>query len=64
MNTPESDMEQMQFAREWARNRARKRMDKLEEKLRKEARVYFGYEVAITYVGPGVKVSVVENRFC
>ena len=34
MNTPESDMEQMKFAREWVRKKAKKRMEKLEKKTR------------------------------
>ena len=49
MNTPESDMEQMKFAREWVRKKAKKRMEKLEKKLKVEAEKYFGHSVNITY---------------
>lgn len=35
MNTPESDMEQMKFAREWVRAHAAKKMAKYEKKLRR-----------------------------
>lgn len=49
MNTPESDMEQMKFAREWVRKKAKKRMEKLEKKLKAEAKKYFGHSVNIAY---------------
>jgi hypothetical protein len=54
MNTPESDMEQMKFAREWVRAHAAKKMAKYEKKLRRAAKDYFGHSVAIAYVRPGV----------
>lgn len=38
MNTPESDMEQMKFAREWVRAHAAKKMAKYEKKLRRAAK--------------------------
>lgn len=37
MNTPESDMEQAKFAREWVRAHAAKKMAKYEKKLRRAA---------------------------
>lgn len=54
MNTPESDMEQMKFAREWVRAHAAKKMAKYEKKLRRAAKDYFGHSVAIAYVRPDV----------
>lgn len=41
MNTPESDMEQMKFAREWVRAHAAKKMAKYEKKLRRAAKDFF-----------------------
>lgn len=58
MNTPESDMEQMKFAREWVRARAAKKMAKYEKKLRRAAKDYFGHSVAITYLGPGAYFEI------
>ncbi len=37
MNTPESDMEQAKFAREWVRAHAIKKMAKYEKKAEKRA---------------------------
>lgn len=42
MNTPESDMEQMKFAREWVRAHAAKKMAKYEKKLRRPQRISSG----------------------
>jgi hypothetical protein len=50
MNTQESDMEQMKFAREWVRAHAAKKMAKYEKKLRRAAKDFFGHPVAILYV--------------
>lgn len=38
MNTPESDMEQMKFAREWVRAHAAKKMAKYEKKTEKSCK--------------------------
>lgn len=54
MNTPESDMEQEKFAREWVRAHAAKKVAKYEKKLRRAAKDFFGYPVAIAYVEPNV----------
>lgn len=53
MNTPESDMEQMKFAREWVRAHAKKKMARYEKKLEKAAEDYFGHPVKIAYLEPG-----------
>lgn len=45
MNTQESDMEQMKFAREWVRAHAAKKMAKYEKKLRRAAKDFFGHPV-------------------
>ena len=58
MNTPESDMEQMKFAREWVRAHAAKKMAKYEKKLRRAAKDFFGHPVAIAYVKPGVMLEI------
>ena len=50
MNTPESDMEQAKFAREWVRAHAAKKMAKYEKKLRRAAKDFFGHPVAIAYL--------------
>lgn len=38
MNTPESDMEQMKFVREWVRAHAAKKMAKYEKKAEKSCK--------------------------
>lgn len=43
MNTPESDMEQMKFAREWVRAHAAKKMAKYEKKLRRAEKSCKGF---------------------
>lgn len=53
MNTPESDMEQMKFAREWVRAHAAKKMAKYERKLEKAAEDYWGHPVKIAYLETG-----------
>lgn len=58
MNTPESDMEQMKFAREWVRAHAAKKMAKYEKKLRRAAKDFFGHPVAIAYLKPGVMLEI------
>lgn len=47
MNTPESDMEQMKFAREWVRAHA--------------AKDFFGHPVAIAYLRPGVMFEIKDT---
>lgn len=51
MNTPESDMEQMKFAREWVRAHAAKKM----------AKYFFGHPVAIAYLKPGVMLEIKDT---
>lgn len=58
MNTQESDMEQMKFAREWVRAHAAKKMAKYEKKLRRAAKDFFGHPVAIAYLKPGVMLEI------
>lgn len=58
MNTPESDMEQVKFAREWVRAHAAKKMAKYEKKLRRAAKDFFGHPVSIVYVKPGVMFEI------
>lgn len=58
MNTPESDMEQMKFAREWVRAHAAKKMAKYEKKLRRAAKDFFGHPVAIAYLKPGAVLEI------
>lgn len=58
MNTPESDMEQMKFAREWVRAHAAKKVAKYEKKLRRAAKDFFGYPVSIAYIEPGVMFGI------
>ena len=58
MNTPESDMEQAKFAREWVRAHAAKKMAKYEKKLRRAAKDFFGHPVSIAYVKPGVMFEI------
>ena len=58
MNTPESDMEQMKFAREWVRAHAAQKMAKYEKKLRRAAKDFFGHPVAIAYLKPGVILEI------
>lgn len=62
MNTPESDMEQMKFAREWVRAHAAKKMAKYEKKLRRAAKDFFGHPVAIAYLRPGVMFEIKETE--
>ena len=62
MNTPESDMEQMKFAREWVRKKAKKRMEKLEKKLGAEAKKYFGHPVSIQYLHPDEYMRMWTSR--
>lgn len=61
MNTPESDMEQAKFAREWVRAHAAKKMAKYEVKLRRAAKDFFGHDVRIAYLGPGTVVEIKET---
>lgn len=61
MNTQESDMEQMKFAREWVRARAAKKMAKYEKKLRRAAKDFFGPPVAIAYLRPGVMFEIKDT---
>lgn len=61
MNTPESDMEQMKFAREWVRTHAAKKMAKYEKKLRRAAKDFFGHPVAIAYLRPGVMFEIKDT---
>ena len=61
MNTPESDMEQMKFAREWVRAHAAKKMAKYEKKLRRAAKDFFGHPVAIAYLKPGVILEIKDT---
>lgn len=61
MNTPESDMEQMKFAREWVRAHAAKKMAKYEKKLRRAAKDFFGHPVAIAYLKPGVVLEIKDT---
>lgn len=61
MNTPESDMEQAKFAREWGRAHAAKKMAKYEKKLRRAAKDFFGHDVTIAYLGPGTVVEIKET---
>ena len=65
MNTPESDMEQMKFAREWVRAHAAKKMAKYEKKLRRAAKDFFGHPVdptMISYRRPGAGVKAKEKK--
>ena len=62
MNTPESDMEQAKFAREWVRAHAAKKMAKYEKKLRRAAKDFFGHPVAIAYLKPGVMFKIVADE--
>lgn len=61
MNTQESDMEQMKFAREWVRAHAAKKMAKYEKKLRRAAKDFFGHPVAIAYLRPGVMFEIKDT---
>lgn len=61
MNTPECDMEQMKFAREWVRAHAAKKMAKYEKKLRRAAKDFFGHPVAIAYLKPGVMLEIKDT---
>ena len=61
MNTPESDMEKMKFAREWVRAHAAKKMAKYEKKLRRAAKDFIGHPVAIAYLKPGVMLEIKDT---
>lgn len=61
MNTQESDMEQMKFAREWVRAHAAKKMAKYEKKLRRAAKDFFGHPVAITYLRPSAMFEIKDT---
>ena len=64
MNTPESDMEQMKFAREWVRAHAAKKMAKYEKKLRRAAKAGKNMPVdptMISYRRPGAGVKAKEK---
>ena len=63
MNTPESDMEQMKFAREWVRAHAAKKMVKHEKKLRRAAKDFFGHPVAIAYLKPGAMLEIKDTGY-
>lgn len=56
MNTPESDMEQMKFAREWVRAHAAKKMAKYEKKLRRAAHATYR-----PYISPSGNYYKYEN---
>lgn len=61
MNTPESDMEQAKFAREWVRAHVAKKMAKYEKKLRRAAKDFFGHPVTIAYLKPSAILEIKDT---